>query len=128
MWQFILEIFVKDLIQYISSTVEDLEKQKRLQFGIFDKNLCLLFWRSKGGKHINFNFKVINCSSVGSLYSVHIFTMYEGLSSHSNMALILPKFYEAIEKLQSGEFSFHGHNIKVFLGVDYDFLNDCLGH
>ena len=37
---FLSEIFVKDLIQYISSIMEDLEKQK---FGIFDNNLCLLF-------------------------------------------------------------------------------------
>ena len=34
--QFITVIFVKELIQYVSSIVEDLEKQKKLQFENFD--------------------------------------------------------------------------------------------
>ena len=41
--QFITVIFGKDLIQYMSSIVEDLEKQKKLQFENFDDNLWLPF-------------------------------------------------------------------------------------
>ena len=126
--QFITVIFVKDLIQYISSIVEDLEKQKKLQFENFDDNLWLLFSGDKGGKHMKFHFEVINCSNASSVYNVHIFAMYEGSDSHSNMALVLPKFFEAIERLQSEEFSLLGHKVKVFLGGDYHFLDDCLGH
>ena len=118
---------MKDLVQYISSIVEDLEKQKKLQFENFDDNLWLLFSGSKGGKHMKFHFEVINCSNAGSVYDVYIFTMYEGSDSHRNMALVLQKFYEAIERLQSEEFSLIGHKVKVFLG-DYHFLDDCLGH
>ena len=65
---------------------------------------------------MNFHFEVINCSNPGSVYNVHIFAMYEGSDSHSNMALVLPKFFEAIERLQSEEFSLLGHKVKVFLG------------
>ena len=110
--QFITVIFVKDLIQYISSIVEDLEKQKKLQFENFDDNLWLLFSDGKGGKHMKFHFEVINCSNAGSVYNVHIFAMYEGSDSHSNMALVLPKFFEAIERLQSEEFSLIGHKVR----------------
>ena len=115
--QFITVIFVKDLIQYISSIVEDLEKQKKLQFENFDDNLWLLFSGDKGGKRTKVHFEVINCSNAGSIYNVHIFAMYKGSDSHSKMALVLPKFFEAIERLQSEEFSLLGHKVKVFLGV-----------
>ena len=126
--QFISVIFVKDLIQYISSIVEDLEKQKKLQFENFDDNLWLLFSGDKGGKHMKFYFEVINCSNAGSVCNVHIFAMYEGSDSHSNITLVLPKFYEAIERLQNEEFSLIGHKVKVFLRSDYHFLDNCLGH
>ena len=112
----------------MSSIVEDLEKQKKLQFENFDDNLWLFFSDDKGGKYMKFHFEVINCSNTGSVYNVHIFAMYEGSDSHSNMALVLPKFFEAIERLQSEEFSLIGHKVKVFLGDEYHFLDDYLGH
>ena len=105
--------------------MENLKKQKKLQFENFDDNPWLVFSGDKGGKHMKFHFEVINCINAGSVYNVHIFAMYEGSDSHSNMALVLPKFFEAIERLQSEEFSLIGH--KVFLGGDYHFLDDCLG-
>ena len=74
---------------------------------------------------MKFQFEVISCSNAGSVYNVHIF---EGSDSHSSMALVLPKFYEAIERLQSEEFSLIGHKVTVFLVGDYHFLDDCLGH
>ena len=54
--------------------------------------------------------------------------MYEGSDSHRNMALVLPKFFETTERLQSNEFSLIGHKVQVFLAGDYRFLDDCLGH
>ena len=108
--------------------MEDLEKQKKLQFENFDDNLWLLFSGGKGGKDAKFHFEVINCSNTGSVYSVHIFATYEDSDSHLNMALVLPKFFEAIERLQSEEFSLIRHKVKVFLGGDYHFLDDWLGH
>ena len=63
-----------------------------------------------------------------AVYNVHIFAMYEGSDSHGNMALVIPKLFEAIERLQSEEFSLIRHKVKVFLGGDYHFLDHCLGH
>ena len=124
---FISVIFVKDLVQYISSIVADLEKQKKLRFENFDDNLWLLFSGNKGGKHMIFRFEVISCSNAGSVCNVFIFTMYEGSDSHSNMALVLPKKYETIERLHSEEFPLIGRTVKVFLGGDYHFADDCVG-
>ena len=92
----VLVIFMNDLIHYISSKVENLEKQKKTQFENFDDNLWL--FREEGTKHMKFHFEVINCSNAHFAYNVHIFTVYEASDSQSNMALVLPKFYEAIEK------------------------------
>ena len=77
---------------------------------------------------MKFHFEVINCSNARFVYNVHILALYKGSDSHSNMALVLPKFFEAIERLQSEEFSLIRHKVKVFLGGDYHFLDDCLGH
>ena len=60
---------------------------------------------------MKFHFEVISCSNAGSVYNVHIFTLYKGSDSHSNMALVLPKFFEAIERLQSEEFSLIRHKV-----------------
>ena len=91
--------------------MEDLEKQKKLQFENFDDNLWLLLPGDKVGKHVKFRFEVINCSNAGSVYNVHIFAMYKGSDSYSNLALVLPKIFEDIESLQSEEFSLIGHKV-----------------
>ena len=105
--QFISVIFVKDLIQYISSLVEGLEKQKKLRFENFDYNLWLLFWRDKERRKAHkISFSRISFSNAGSVYSVHIFVMYEGSDSHSNMALVLP--------LQSQEIFLSGVRLRYF--------------
>ena len=65
---------------------------------------------------MKFYLAVVKRSNAGSVYSVHIFVMYEGSDCHSNMALVLLKFYVAIERLQSEEFSLIGRKVKVFLG------------
>ena len=75
---------------------------------------------------MKFHFEVITCSNAG--YNVHIFPMYQGSDSDSNMALVLPKCFEAIQRLKSEEFSLIGLKIKVFLEGDYHFHDDCLGH
>ena len=77
---------------------------------------------------MKFHFEVINCNNAGSVYNVHIFTMYHGSDSHSNMALVLPKCFQAIERLQGEEFFLIGHKFKVFLEGDYHLLHHCLGH
>ena len=98
---------MKDLIQYISSLVEGLEKQKKLRFENFDYNLWLLFWCDKERRKAHkISFSSISFSNAGSAYSVHIFVMYEGSDSHSNIALVLP--------LQSQEIFLSGVRLRYF--------------
>ena len=42
---------------------------------------------------MKFHFEGINFTNAGSVYNVHIFSMYEGSDSHSNMALVPPKIF-----------------------------------
>ena len=74
---------------------------------------------------MKFYFEVISCSNDGSVCNVYIYTVYEGSDSHSSMALFLPKRYEAIERLQGEELV--ERKAKLFLGGDYNVLDDCLG-
>lgn len=71
------------------------------------------------------HFEVISCSNDGSVHNVHIYTVYEDSDSHSSMALFLPKRYEAVERLQGEELI--ERKAKLFLGGDYNVLDDCLG-
>ena len=121
-------MYVKDLKQYIHSIVKNLDLQGKLQYDNFDGNIWLLFAGDKGGKHMKFHFEIINCKDSGSVYNVHIFAMYEGADSRQNMAKVLRKFSRDIEELQRESFSLCGHKVKIFLGGDYHFLDDCLGH
>ena len=45
-----------------------------------------------------------------------------------NMAKVLRKFSWDAEEMQSGRFFLCGHKVKIFLGGDYHFLDDRLGH
>ena len=95
--------FCEGLMKHISSIVMDLHKQENTRFVNFNVILWLFFLECKRRKYINFHFNVINCSNAGTVYNTHIFAMYEGSNYHSNMALVLPKFYEAVDRLQKEE-------------------------
>ena len=90
--------------------------QGKLQYDNFDANIWLLFTDNKGGKYMKFPFEIINCKDSGSVYNVHIFAMYEGADSRQNMAKVLQKFSQDIEKLQSESFSPCRHKVEIFLG------------
>ena len=121
-------LVVKDLIQYTESMVMDLKQRGQLQFDGFDVYLWLLFSGNKGRKLMKFHFEVINSKDGGSVYNVHIYAMYEGSDCRKNMTLVLLIFFAYIETLQSEEFLLCGYKVKVFLGGDFKFLDDCLGH
>ena len=121
-------MYVKDLKQYIHSIVKNLDSQGKLQYDNFDDNLWLFFAGDKEGKYMKFHFEIINCKDSGSVYNVHIFAMFEGADSRQNMAKVLRKFSRDIEEMQSERVFLCGHKVKIFLGGDYHFLDDCLGH
>ena len=76
--QQVLVMYVKDLKQYIHSTVKNLDLQEKIEYDHFNGNLLLLFAGNKGGKHIKFHFDIISCKDSGSVCNIHIFAMYEG--------------------------------------------------
>ena len=121
-------MYVKDLQQYFGFIVKNLDLQGKLQHDNFNDNLWLLFTGDEKGKHMKFHFDSINCKDSSSVYNVHIFATYEGADSCQYMAKVLRNFSRDIEEMQNERFSLYGHEVKIFLGGDCHFLDNCLGH
>ena len=77
---------------------------------------------------MKFYFEIINCNDSGSVCNVYISAMYEGADSRQNMAKVLRNLSRDIEELQRESFAPCGHKVKIFLGGDYHFLDNRLGH
>ena len=85
--QFPSVIFVKNFTSVYLIHSGQPWKTKEATFG---DNPWLLLSGSKGGKNMKFRFEVISC---------RFRLKYEGSDSHSEMTLVLPKFYEVIDSI-----------------------------
>ena len=119
---------VVDLIKYVSGIVEGLLSTQKVLLDDFTNEIWILFDGDKGGKHMKFHFEVINTNSSGSVFVVHMFAMYEASDSYDNMAKIILLYRPALIEMQSETFRISGYKVKAFLGGDFHFLDDCLGH
>ena len=77
---------------------------------------------------MKFHFEVICGQTKLSVYDVHIFSMYSAADTYENMSVVLKPFREQLLEIQREEFRLDGHPVKVFLGGDFHFQDDCLGH
>jgi len=77
---------------------------------------------------MKFHVEFINDIKSGSHDSVHSFCLFEALDSTKNMWLIFKQFREFLYELQKPNYHLCGKQVKVFLGGDYHFLSDMIGH
>ena len=82
-------LVVKDLHQYIESTVIDLEQRGKLHFDGFYDYLWLLFSGDKGEKLVKVLFEAINSKNASSVYNVQIYAMYGGSDCRQNILVLL---------------------------------------
>ncbi len=94
----------------------------------FEGKPWLLLGGDKGGHHMKFHVECINTTKVGSVDNVHIFCMFEAADTLENMWKVFHPYREQIAALQELGKSILGKELKIFLGGDFDFLDDCLGH
>ena len=117
---------VTDLARYLTdilSTETDCNFQNR-----FDGCLWLLFAGDKGGNHMKFHFECINSSRIGSVDNVHMYSMYEAADTNENMWKVWLPYREQLARIQEDDFRLLGRKVVVFLGGDYHFLDDMMGH
>ena len=74
--------------------------------------------------------EIINSLNAGSVDNVHIYSMFEAQDTVENMAKVLyPVYHDQIKQLLQSSFTLKdGRAFKVFLGGDYHFLDDNMGH
>ena len=87
-----------------------------------------MFAGDKGGHHMKYHVEVINSLMAGSVDNVHIYCMFEATDSVENMQNIWLPYHHQVKHMQSEGFMICGKEVVVFLGGDYHFLDDNMGH
>ena len=75
---------------------------------------------------MKFHVEIINSMIAGSFDNVHIYCMYEASDIIENMWKVHDYYNATIHEVQKMEID--GRRVRVFLGGDFHFLDDMLGH
>ena len=105
-----------------------MSKDKLVEHEKFGGKLWLLFSGDKGGNHTNFLVEIVNSAIAGSVDNVHIYCMFEATDCIDNTWKLWLPFREEIKGMQKDGFQINGKEVKIFLGGDYHYLDDNLGH
>ena len=119
---------VKDLAKYVNDVFTNLELQNKVSYTGFNDEIWILFSGDKGGSLMKFHFEIINGTSTGSIFNVHVFCLYEGADIPENMWQHFDSYRHVISEMQSDCYRINGKKFKLFLGGDLKFLHHCLGH
>ena len=77
---------------------------------------------------MKFHFGCINILKAGSVDNVHTFCMFEATDSLENKWKVFMPYYDQTRHLQEPATNVLGKELEIFLGGDYHFLGDFLGH
>ena len=119
-------IRVTNLIEFTKEIVHNLPGEK--DASLFDDKIWILFSGDKGGGYMKFHIEVIISISAGSVDNVHLFCMFEGADSLENMWKVFAVYRNPIIAMQEDDFHLDGRKVLVFLGGDFHYLDDMLGH
>ena len=118
---------VKCLKSYIEEIINK-EHFNLVESDIFNNKIWLLFSGEKGRNHMKFNAEMVNSNIAGSVDNVHIYCMFEATDSPENMCKVWLPYHDQIKEFQKEGYSISCKEFKVFLGGDYHFLDDNMGH
>ena len=77
---------------------------------------------------MKFHIEIINSINSGSVDNVHLFCMFQAADTLENMWKVFSTFCEQIVAIQRDDFCINDRKVKIFLGGDFHFLDDMLGH
>ena len=118
---------VKSLVDFISHIISNDSAGFREDAG-FENKWWLIFGGDKGGSHMKFHVEVVNSNTSGSVDNVHLYTLYEAADSPENMWKVWLPFRSQIKVMMEAGYELLGREIMIFLGGDYHYLDDMLGH
>ena len=98
--------------------------------GGFNEQWWFLFSGDKGGSHMKYFAELVNSRNAGSVDNVHIYAIFEAQDSTENMMKVwFTSYHQQVKEILDSNFRMKdGRSVKVFLGGDYHFLDDNLGH
>ena len=77
---------------------------------------------------MKYHLEIVNSLKAGSVDNAHIYCMFEATDSVENMRKVWLPHHDQIKKMYQEDFSIFGEGVQIFLGGDYHFLDDNLGH
>ena len=120
-------------VKDIKSFIEEITIKDTDVFFIHDLNFnnkwWLLFSGDKGGQHMKYHGEIINSIKAWSVDNVHIYCMFEAADSIENMVKVWHPYRAQVKMMMEDNFKLNdGRSVEVFLGGDYHFLDDNMGH
>ena len=77
---------------------------------------------------MKYHLEIINSMKSGSLDNVHIYCMFEAQDSVENMKKVWLPYHSQVKTMYESDFTICGQSVQIFLGGDYHFLDDNMGH
>ena len=118
---------VKCLITFIKDLIEK-DTFVEFEHPLFKGRWWLLFDGDKGGDHMKFHVEIVNSMDAGSTDGVHVYCMFEANDTVENMQKVWLHYHEQVLRMQEDGFVICGKEVFVFLGGDYHYLDDNVGH
>ena len=94
----------------------------------FNGKWWVLFSGDKGGNHMKFHLEVVNSLNNKSVDNVHLYCLFEASDTAINMRKVWNPYRSQVKKLMEPGFMINGREVEIFLGGDFHFLDDMLGH
>ena len=96
------------------------------------ENFCGMWWillsGDKGGKFMKYHLVIVNSNQARSVDNLHIYCLFEAQDSVENMQKVWCPYHHQIKQMYDKDYTICGKGVIVFLGGDYHFLYDQLGH
>ena len=118
---------VRNLHTFMKEHIE-MDSFVELQDPRFENRWWLYFSGDKGGDHMKYHFEIVNGMGSGAVESVHLYCMFEANDTVENMQKVWSFYHAQVEEMQKEGYVLCGKFVYVFLGGDYHFLDDNLGH
>ena len=77
---------------------------------------------------MKFHLEVVNSQKAGPVDNVHIYCMFEATDSVENMWKVWNTYRLQVQSKMEEGFTILDREIMVFLGGDYHFLDNMMGH
>ena len=77
---------------------------------------------------MKYHVEVVNSENAGAVESVNVYCMFEANDTVENMLKVWSFYYKQVVKMQEDGFVLCGRLLYVFLGGDYHYLGDSVGH